>query len=135
MHKPLQDDILPVIMEEIDGNEEIVGNVDTNIASQTPALISNMSTSGTGTPRPALTEHESGLHQIQDIHTEDGNNKEVPLVFSDLLPITQSADTVLESEDEVDEYAHDSSNDHMFNESKDARVEDSLNEVMVTRNS
>ena len=67
MHHQLQDGILHVIMEEIDDNEEIYGNVDTNIGSKPLVLKSSMSTSGTGTSR---TNHARGLHQVQDINSE-----------------------------------------------------------------
>ena len=85
-----------MLIEEIhDTHLEIHENVDTNIGIHAPALKSNMSISGTGTPR---TEHE-------------------------------------ESEDELEEYVQDLSKDQIFNEIKDARMQDSLREVMVTRDS
>lgn len=123
-----QDVILPVIMEEIHDNVEIHDNADTNIGSNTPALKSNMSTSGTGTP---MTEHARDLHQVQDIRTEDGDTM---AVISDLLPATQS--TVVDLEDELGEYVHNPSNDRMSNDIEEASLQvDSLNEVMVTRDS
>lgn len=131
MHQQRQDDLLPVLIEEIhDTHVEIHENVDTNIGSHAPALKSNMSTSGTGTPR---TERESGLHKLQVIHTELGDIMEV-LKFSDLLT-TISAGTVVESEDELEEYVQDLSKDQIFNEIIDARMQNSLSEVMVTRDS